>query len=137
MGCFQRVYPPALGTQMVKNLPAIWDTWIRSLSQKNPLEKGIATHFSVLVWRISWTEEPDRHSLWGCKESYVTEWLTLPLRVKLLSIETNTRRKNTQNIEWLTRIVRLWVIITFLFMFPCRFQFFFNKHVQFYKHLFF
>ena len=49
MGCFQRVYPPALGTQMVKNLPAIGDTWIRSLGQKNPLEKGIATHFSVLV----------------------------------------------------------------------------------------
>ena len=43
---------------MVKNLPVMWETWVRSLSQEDPLEKGMATHSSILAWRISWTEEP-------------------------------------------------------------------------------
>ena len=44
--------------QMVKNLPLIPETWIRSLGQKDPLEEGMATHSSILAWRILWTEEP-------------------------------------------------------------------------------
>ena len=48
-----------LMTQMVKNLPAMQETQARSLGQKNPLEKGMATQSSILVWRIPWTEEPD------------------------------------------------------------------------------
>ena len=43
---------------MVKNLPAIQETWVRSLSQEDPLEKGMATHSSILAWEIPWTEEP-------------------------------------------------------------------------------
>ena len=46
--------------QRVKNLPAIQETWARSLGQEDPLEKGMATHSSILAWRIPWTEEPDR-----------------------------------------------------------------------------
>ena len=45
---------------MVKNLPAMHETWVRSLSQEDPLEKGMATHSSILAWRIPWMEEPDR-----------------------------------------------------------------------------
>ena len=45
---------------MVKNLPAMQEKWIRSLSQENPLEKELATHLSILAWEIPWTEEPDR-----------------------------------------------------------------------------
>jgi len=45
--------------QMVKNLLAMQETWFRSLGWEDPLEKGIATHFSILAWRIPWTEEPD------------------------------------------------------------------------------
>jgi len=45
--------------QLVKNLPAMQETWVRSLSQEYPLEKGMATHSSILSWRIPWTEEPD------------------------------------------------------------------------------
>ena len=41
--------------QLVKNLPAIWETWVRSLGREDPLEKGKATHSSILAWRISWT----------------------------------------------------------------------------------
>ena len=45
---------------MVKNLPAVQETWVQSLSRKDPLEKGMATLSSILPWRIPWTEEPGR-----------------------------------------------------------------------------
>ena len=44
--------------QMVKNLSAMWETQVRSLGQEDPLEKDMATHSSILAWRIPWTEEP-------------------------------------------------------------------------------
>ena len=44
--------------QTVKNLPAVWETGVRSLDQEDPLEKKMAIHSSVLAWRIPWTEEP-------------------------------------------------------------------------------
>ena len=43
--------------QMVKNLPAVQETWVQSLGQEDPLEKDMATHPSILAWRIQWTEE--------------------------------------------------------------------------------
>ena len=43
--------------QMVKNLPAVQETWVQSLGQEDPLEKDMATHPSILAWRIPWTEE--------------------------------------------------------------------------------
>ena len=46
------------GAQTVKNLPAIQETWVQSLGWEDPLEKGRATHSSILAWRIPWTEEP-------------------------------------------------------------------------------
>jgi len=45
---------------LVKNLPAIQETWVLSLGWDNPLEEGMATHSSILVWRIPWIEEPDK-----------------------------------------------------------------------------
>ena len=45
--------------QTVKNLPAMLETWVRSLGQEDPLEEGMATHSGILAWRIPWTEEPD------------------------------------------------------------------------------
>ena len=47
-------------TQMVKNLPAMRETQVQSLGWENPLEKGMATHFNILAWRIPWTVEPGR-----------------------------------------------------------------------------
>ena len=47
-----------LVAQMVKNLPAIWETWAQFLSWEDLLEKGIATHSNFLAYRIPWTEEP-------------------------------------------------------------------------------
>ena len=43
---------------MVKNPPAMWETWVRSLGREDPLEEGMATHSSILAWRIPQTEEP-------------------------------------------------------------------------------
>ena len=45
--------------QMVKNLPEVWETWVQSPGQEDPLEKGMTTHSSILAWRSLWTEEPD------------------------------------------------------------------------------
>ena len=47
-----------LVAQRVNNLPAVQETWVRSLGQEDLLEKGMATHSSILAWRIPWTEEP-------------------------------------------------------------------------------
>ena len=59
---------------MVKNLPVMWETWVRPLGQGDLLEKGMATHSSILDWRIPWTEEPGRlYSPWGHKELDMTE----------------------------------------------------------------
>ena len=52
---FSRVIWASLVAQMVKNLPAMQETQVRSLGQENPLEKGMATHSSILDWRIPWT----------------------------------------------------------------------------------
>ena len=46
------------GGSVVKNLPAKQETWVRFLGWEDPLEKGMATHSSILAWEISWTEEP-------------------------------------------------------------------------------
>ena len=48
----------SLVTQVVKNLPVMWETRVRSLDQEDPLEKEMATHSSILAWRIPGTEEP-------------------------------------------------------------------------------
>ena len=52
-------------SQIVKYLPAMWETWVRSLGQEDPLEEGMATHSSILAWRIPWTQEPGRLQLMG------------------------------------------------------------------------
>ena len=48
----------SLVAQAVKRLPAMWETWVRPLGREDPLEKEMATHSSILAWRISWAEEP-------------------------------------------------------------------------------
>ena len=64
--------------QMVKNPPARYETRVWSLDWEDSLEKGMATHSSILAWRIPWTEEPGRggYSSWALKESDMTEWLS-------------------------------------------------------------
>ena len=61
---------------MVKNTPAMQETCVPSLDWEDPLEEGMATHSSILTWRIPWTEEPGRLSLWCHKDSDTTERLS-------------------------------------------------------------
>ena len=84
----------SLVAQVVKNLPALWETWVRSLGWKDPLEEVMATHSSTLARRIPWTEESGRLQSMGsqrvrhdrvthfhmlCKVTMVQEHLLLPL----------------------------------------------------------
>ena len=55
----------SLVAQMVKNLPAMWETQVQSLGREDNLEKEVATHSSILAWRITWTEEPGRLQFMG------------------------------------------------------------------------
>ena len=61
--------------QTVKSLPAARETWVWSLGQDDPLDKGMATHFSMLAWRIPWTEEPGGLQSTGSQESDSAERL--------------------------------------------------------------
>ena len=54
---------------MVKHLPAVWETQVRSLGWEDPLEKEMATHSSTLTWKIPWTEEPGRATVHGVTKS--------------------------------------------------------------------
>ena len=54
----RNILRPSLVAQTVKNLPTMWETWVQSLGQEDPLEEGTVTHSSILPWRIPWTEEP-------------------------------------------------------------------------------
>ena len=62
---------------MVKRLPTMLETQVQSLDWEDPLEKEMATHSSILAWKIPWTKEPDRYSPWGHKELDTTERPTL------------------------------------------------------------
>ena len=55
---FQIESGASLIAQTVKNLPAMWDPWVRSLGWEDPLEEGMGTHSNILAWRMPWTEEP-------------------------------------------------------------------------------
>ena len=60
MSLFIREEGTSLVAHMVKRLPAMRETWVRSLGREDPLEKEMATHSSTLAWKIPWTEEPCR-----------------------------------------------------------------------------
>ena len=74
-------YPGFPSGSVVKNPPAMQETWVQSLGQENSLEEGMATHSSILAWRIPWTEEPGR--LWSIGSQRVGQ-------LKHLSTHTHT-----------------------------------------------
>ena len=57
---------------MIKNLPTMWKTRVEYLGWEDPLEKGMATHFSILAWEIPWTEDPVAPQSMGSQESDMT-----------------------------------------------------------------
>ena len=62
----------SLTAQLLNYLLAMQETWVRCLGQEDPLEKEMATHSSILAWRIPWTEEPGRLEFMGSQESDTT-----------------------------------------------------------------
>ena len=73
------IYGPLMdfpGAQMVKNLPAMPDTWVQSLGQEDPLEKGMATYSSILAWKFHGQGSLMDYSPWGRKESDATNTFT-------------------------------------------------------------
>ena len=71
--------------QLVKNPPALWDTWVQSLGWEDLLEKGMATHSNILAWRIHGVDSP-----WGHKESDTTDRLSLSHIHIYVYVYTNT-----------------------------------------------
>ena len=76
---FVRVRPP-LGAQMVKNLPAVWETWVWSLGWEDPLEVGMGTHSSTLAWRIPVDRGAWRTKVHGVTNMDMTERLSTAYR---------------------------------------------------------
>ena len=62
----------SLVAQLVKNLPAMWETQVRSLGREDPLETEMATHSGTLAWKIPWLEEPGRLQSMGLQDLDVT-----------------------------------------------------------------
>ena len=60
----------SLVAHMEKNLPAMQETWVQSLGWEDPLEKGMVTHYSILAWKIPWTEEPGELQSMGSQKSW-------------------------------------------------------------------
>ena len=68
---FSLIALASLVAQMVKNLPAMWETWVLSLGQEDPLEKGMATYSSILAWRIPRTKESGGLQSLGSQKSQI------------------------------------------------------------------
>ena len=99
----------SLVAQMVKNPPAMQETWVQSSGREDPLEKGMATHSCILAWRIPWTEEPGGlHTVHGVAKSWT--WLS------------DFNSLTQYSILWIYhilfihhRLIDMWVISTFYF----------------------
>ena len=80
IGCPLQYSWAFLVAQMVKNLPTMWETWVWSLGWEDPLGKGMATHSSILAWRIPRIEEPGRlPTIHGVAKSWIRQQLSLSL----------------------------------------------------------
>ena len=90
----------SLMAQRLKHLPPMQETWVQSLGREDPLEKEMATHSSILAWRIPWTEEPCRLQCTG-SQRVRHDWVTSPYddsRSSLLIISGTMDVESCQNI---------------------------------------
>ena len=99
----------SLMAQLVNHLPVMQETWVWSLGREDPLEEGMATHSSILAWRIPWTEEAGGLQSTRSQESDTTKWLNhhphhhlikLTYSVKLSSIPRCTNTHRNQSPSW-------------------------------------
>ena len=108
----------SLVAQMIKNLPAMWETWVWTLAREDPQEEGTATHSSLLAWRIPWTEEPGGlqsmelqrvgHD-WAIKHSTAATYGDHPLmetlQISILSRSYPLPRMNNIDLNYIGRTV--------------------------------
>ena len=87
--------------QTVKRLPTTWETQVRSLGQEDPLEKEMATHSSILAWRIPWTEEPRGLQFTGSQSVRHSESLSLSTVVleKILESSLDSKEIKLVNLK--------------------------------------
>ena len=103
---FSLCLPTAWASQvalLVKKLPAMQETQVRSLSQEDPPEEGVATHSSILAWRISWTEEPDELQSKGLKELDTTDLAHLHANCMPTQMNSGNHMLNTGE-RWSARV---------------------------------
>ena len=81
---YLNLYMASLVAQRVKSLPETQETWVRSLGQEDPLEKGTATHFCILAWKIPWKRSLVDYSPWGHKELDRTERLSFHFHLYIM-----------------------------------------------------
>ena len=79
-----QIYVASLVAQLVKNLPAMQETWVRFMGREDPLEKEMATHSNILAWRLPWTEEPGGLQSMGLQE-WDNDLATKPLPYRYAS----------------------------------------------------
>ena len=91
---------------MVKNLPATQETWVRSLGQEDPLVKGMASHSSILGWRIPWTEEPGRLQSVG-SHRVGRDWATNTKTMEII-VEVPQKMKNQLAYDPVTPLLGLY-----------------------------
>ena len=95
----------SLVAQMVKNLPAMQETWVLSLGWEDPLGKEMATHSSILAWRIPWTEEPGKATVHGIVKSQI--WWSYNTSAYLLG--TGKQRSGCLFLKWLWSL-EFWIL---------------------------
>ena len=79
------VFEPCASASQVKSLPAMWETQLQSLGREDPLKKEMATHSSILAWRIPWIGKPDRLQFKGSqrvRHDFVTDFFTFRLSLQ-------------------------------------------------------
>ena len=87
--------------QMVKNLPAVQEIWVWPLGQEDPLEKEIATHSTILAWRIPWTEETGGYNSKGHRvRSEMTEQLFYLFKTGWITSQKQDCQRNTNNLRY-------------------------------------
>ena len=110
--------------QRLKRLPATWETWVCSLGWEGPLEKEMATHSSILAWRIPWTEELGELQSTGRKESDTTERLHFHFQkwdIILLSLFNHLQMLFIESLNVFSTVSRFSLEISFVHN-PCLFQ---------------
>ena len=106
--------------QTVKNLPAVWETQFQTLGWEDLLEKGVATHSSILNWRIPWTEEPGGLQSMEWQKSQ-TQWLNKNKIVFRATKDRNIRAKrDLRAVQWVLNLKqKMWSWIIYLVVYCC------------------